>query len=298
MRDAKSLTERRRAALEAELEELEIEEKINEFFEINFERLRLESGHSIAPEAKRQAQLQVIMYFRKLSQIARSVTDTEVKLTLPQQSTPHGRQFTIEGVVDIIRDEKTQTTTMYDVKTHDAQLVRQSIGDYEKQLNVYTHIWQKLMQRSLHETAVIATQFPGPLKRALNEDDERKIDHELAKWEPIVPIPFSQQRVEETIQEFAGVVDKIEGREFAPPPLSKLKERVEGTRQRFATRVCRNCDARFSCDSYRSYSQENANFAGGFAEYIADLGDAADVENWTNTNSVEAPPPTDIDNEI
>lgn len=298
MRDPKSLIEKQEAELKAMREKVETMKKIEEFFEMNFERLRMESGHTLAPEAKRQAFLQILMYFEKLPHIAKSVTDTEVKLTLPQQSTPEGRRFTIEGVVDIIRDQATHTTTMYDVKTHDANLVEQNRTDYEKQLNVYTHIWQELMQRELDETAVIATQFPRQLKRALDADNDQQVEHELSKWEPVVSIPFSQQKVEETIQDFAQVVDCIERRDFSPPELSTLQERVPGTRQRFATRVCRNCDARFSCDAYRAYSQQNANFAGGFAEYISDLGEAAEVENWTNTNSVEAPPPPNIEDEI
>lgn len=40
------------------------------------------------------------MYWRKLHEIARRVTDTEVRLALPQQRTPQGHTFSIEGVID------------------------------------------------------------------------------------------------------------------------------------------------------------------------------------------------------
>ena len=60
------------------------------------------------------------MYFRKMREVAETVSETEVKLTLPEQVSPHGNKFTIEGVVDIIREN--ESTTMYDIKTHDADL--------------------------------------------------------------------------------------------------------------------------------------------------------------------------------
>lgn len=277
---------------------MEVNDKIEECFEKNFERLRLESGHSITPEVKRQALLQIHMYYRKLKAIAETVTDTEVKLTLPQQVSPKGNKFTVEGVVDIIRDDQKNTTTMYDIKTHDGAYVEGNKEKYEKQLNVYTHIWQELRQQSLDSVAIVATQFPRKLKKALDDGDSTKIEKELADWNPVIEMPFSQKNVEETITEFACVVDKIESGEFKSPSIEKLKEKIGGTRQKFATRICRNCDARFSCDSYREYSQQTTSFAGGFAEYISDLGVAEDVENWTNTNAFEAPTPDNIEDEL
>ena len=52
-----------------------------------------------------------------------------------------------------------------------------------------------------------------------------------------------------------GEVDAIEENRFAPRSLEDLNEVRLGTRNiRFATRVCRHCDARFSCASYRQYA--------------------------------------------
>ena len=277
---------------------IEMEEFIIDTYETNYERMRLEGGHALAPEIFRQGKLQVIMYFRKLREIAETVTETEVKLTLPEQVSPDGNKFTIEGIVDIIRDAVSGKTTMYDIKTHDGDFVRGNIENYQDQLNVYAHIWQKLRGELLDGTAIIATQFPKTLKKAIDSGDDEKLDKEMKKWSPIIEVPFSQKKVEDTIHDFACVVDKIEGRVFQPPSIETLKERVSGTRQRFATRVCRNCDARYSCESYRQYSQETASFSGGFAEYISDLGASDEVENMTNTNSLAAPAPDDINDLI
>ncbi len=298
MKDDLNIIKNKKKQLEELQKQVEMEQFIIDSFEINFERLRMEGGHAVAPEVKRQALLQVLMYYRKLKDIAETVTDTEVKLTLPQQTSPNGNKFIIEGVVDIVRDNYKGTTTMYDIKTHEADFVRGNIENYDKQLNVYTHIWQKLRNQRLDSTAIVATQFPHTLKKALDEDDEAKIERELEKWNPVIPIPFSSDSVESTILQFGCVVDKIEGRQFSPPSLNKLKEVVQGTKEKFGTRVCRNCDARFSCDSYREFAQENQSFRGGFAEYISDLGLSEEVENWTNTNSLEAPAPDNINDLI
>ncbi len=288
---------RKDKALLKELQYLvDMEEWIEEQYEMNYERLRLEGGHALTPEVKRQGLLQIIFYFKKMREVAETVTETEVKLTLPEQVSPNGNKFTIEGVVDIIKEDN--TTTMYDIKTHDADYVKANKDDYIDQLNVYTHIWQNLRKERLDGTAVIATQFPRTLKKAIDADDEAKLEREMEKWNPVIPIPFSQEKVEETIHKFACVVDNIEGRVFSPPSIQQLQERIKGTKQRFATRVCRNCDARFSCNAYREYAQVTNSFSGGFAEYISDLGNADEVENTTNTNAFVKSPPTDINDLI
>lgn len=289
---------KQRQRIEQEMYLLEIKQFIIDVYETNYERMRMETGRALAPATKKQGLQQVLMYFEKLQKVAETVSETEVKLTLPEQISPQGNKFTIEGVVDIIRDGETDVTTMYDIKTHDADFVKEYIDDYKDQLNVYTHIWQELRNERLDETAVIATKFPNTLKKALDKGEEDKLKRELEKWEPVIPIPFSHENVEETIHKFACVVDKIENRDFQPPNVAILKERVKGTRQTFATRFCRNCDARFSCDSYREYAYTSASFSGGFAQYISDLGAADAVEEFTNTNAFEAPVPQNIEDLI
>lgn len=296
MREQDSLIRKDKAKLKDQMYLIEMEEWIEEQYNINYERLRLEGGHALSPEVKRQGLWQIILYFRKMREIAETVTETEVKLTLPEQISPKGNRFTIEGVVDIIREKN--TTTMYDIKTHDADYVNANKEDYIDQLNVYTHIWQNLRNERLDGTAVIATQFPRAIKKALDADDDVRMQKEMGKWNPVIQIPFSQEKVEDTINKFACVVDSIESREFKPPSLQKLQDRIRGTKQKFATRVCKNCDARFSCDSYREYAQVTNSFSGGFAEYINDLGNADEVENFTNTNAFTTPAPTDINDLI
>jgi hypothetical protein len=68
----------------------EVEARIREFFEENLQALQAEGGHPLAPDVKEIALQQVLLYWRKLRDVAERVTDTEVRLTLPEQLTPRG----------------------------------------------------------------------------------------------------------------------------------------------------------------------------------------------------------------
>jgi hypothetical protein len=229
-----------------------IEEFIGARFEENFERLKFESGHGISPEVKEQAKLQVLMYWKRLKKIAESITDTEVRLTLPGRKTPRGREFTIEGIVDIVREKG--RTVMYDLKTHDPEYIRTNLREYQRQLNVYAYIWQTLRAQELNEMAIIATQFPEGIAAAWRNRGRNPgaLDDELDRWDPVIGIGFNGSDVESTISEFADAIDAIEDGSFSPPIPARLQEKAH-TKETFASRVCSNCDIRFSCSSYRVY---------------------------------------------
>ncbi|MCL4483361.1 MAG: PD-(D/E)XK nuclease family protein [Bacteroidetes bacterium] len=265
------------------MQEHEIIEKIKEYFEENYEIMRLEGGHSITDYSKQEALNQVLLYFEKMREVAYSVTDTEVKLTLPDQKTPMGRNFTIEGIVDIVREN--EETWMYDLKTHDAEYIASNKELYGKQLNVYAHIWQELRKQELDHTAIISTAIPQPLKQAYLVNDVYRIRFEMAKWQPLIMIPFDQDKVKDTVLDFASVVDEIEDKKFRPTETDTLNKVMEGTNTLFATRVCRNCDARFSCSSYREYAVgKGKGERGNFKRYFEDFGSDTDQEEWINAN--------------
>ena len=252
----------------------EIEDRIIEMFEQNYEMLKLEGGHALTADVIQSALIQVLYYYRKMRSVAEKVTDTEVKLSLPDQLTPEGRRFTIEGVVDIVRED--EEVWMYDIKTHDPDYIVGNISNYEKQLNVYAHIYENLRENQLDHTAVISTAFPSSMRMALASGDNNRIEQEFTKWNPLIEIPFDRSKVQATIQDFASVVDKIETNCFEPPVISILKTKIEGTNTIFATRVCRNCDARFSCEAYREYVlmagvRTQSNFKQYFESYANDL---------------------------
>jgi len=247
-----------------------VEEHIRQTFRANYERLRSESGHALSPDVIESALQHVLLYWRRLREIANSVTDTEVRLNLPGRESPAGRKFSIEGVVDIVRAEG--KTGMYDVKTQDSRAVQAELDFYREQLNVYAYIWKNLHQQPLDDAAIIATQFPDDVKQAMDRGDAAGIEKALAGWDPLVPIPFDDKQVEETVKKFGKAVDDIEAGKFDPAPMAKLKKREYKDRT-FAVNVCRNCDARFSCASYREYANAPGHRESRrFREYFGNQG--------------------------
>lgn len=272
------------------------EDQLREMFNQNFERLRLENGHSLAPAVREAAWDQVRFYWRKLRSVAESVTDTEVKLNLPNQHTPKGRNFCLEGIVDIVREA--DKVTMYDLKTHDLEFVHANLDLYRDQLNVYAHIWRNLRGERLDETAVIATPVPDIVNAAIRSNDPDRVEAALSQWNPIVPIAFESGNVKNTIAEFAKVVDQIEDQEFRPPPLSELTKR-EGSQGTFATRVCRNCDLRFSCSSYRDYARRYKDRGWRrFADFYDLETDEADAAARFTATASEGGEVADIDEDV
>ncbi len=264
----------------------EIEQHIIEFFNDNFETLKLEGGHSLASYVKEMALNQVLMYWRRLHDVATRVTETEVKLSLPGQHTPRGRSFSIEGIVDIVKEADPELsrdrTVMYDIKTHDRESIEGNKTSYLGQLNIYAHIWQVLRKQCLDETAVICTSLPDEINRALQIRDERRLERALQRWNPIIEMPFDADQVESTVNDFGAVVDRIEDGEFGPPDIEVLRQHAPGTHVPFATHVCRNCDARFSCASYRQFMTSGRRTSDNqYRQYVLDdFGDDDERDEW------------------
>ncbi len=272
----------------------DIELEICKMFEENYELMRLEGGHALSADVKNAALNQVLFYWYKMREVAENVTDTEVKLNLPEKITPQGRKYGIEGVVDIIRED--DKTVMYDIKTHDSDYVRANTSEYEKQLNVYAHIWQGLRGQQLDQTAIIATSYPNSLRDAIASNDQKRITRELENWNPLIDIPFKEENVQETIREFGEVVDAIELRQFTPPSVDKLKSLLPGKKYSFAVQVCRNCDARFSCSAYRNYVRSSASRTDSLlGRYLNDFGSDLEREDWRFSNLVVTPSPEDLE---
>lgn len=275
-------------------DDTQVEAFIRDALEQNFELLRLKSGHALTTDVKDIALNQALLYWRKLKDVATTITETEVRLNLPGQKSPQGRVFGIEGIVDIVRED--DRTIMYDIKTHEAEDVRRNLDAYERQLNIYAYIWQNLRGQPLDQTAVIATAYPEAVKAALASRDDVRIQYEMQRWNPLVEIDFSPEHVQEIIADFGQVVDCIENGEFTPAPLEILQGRKEDGDRAFASRVCRHCDARFSCFSYRAY----ATNAGGRPElalrqYLDDFGSDLEQQDWLSSNLEIALPTEELE---
>ncbi len=277
-----------------------IEAVIREIYERNFELLRQEGSGSLSPEVREAGLNQVLLYWMKLRQVAERITDTEVPIHLPNQRSPDGRTFSIEAVVDIVRED--DRTIMYDIKTHDPDYVRAHRDLYEMQLNLYAYVWQQTHGQPLDMMAIIATAYGDDIREAippgrpvdeLTESERARLQRALENWQPLIPIDFDQTRVQQAIRQFGAVVDRIENRQFAPPDLSQLKAEWTSPGETFATRICCNCDARFSCASYRAYARQRAPQNWRLAEFIRYFYDSFTAEtvpeDWVAANLNASP---------
>jgi hypothetical protein len=287
------------------MSEKPIEEFVRECYDRNFELLRLEGGGSISPEARQAGLNQVLLYWNKLRQVAESVTDAEVPIHLPNQHTPLGRMFGIEGIVDIVRED--DKVIMYDVKTHDTEYVQTHKELYASQLNLYAHVWHKLRGQPLDEMYIIATGYPDAIQKLLSGkyadqltvQEANELEQALKEWNPQVQIEFNESSVAQTINDFGEAIDKIEDGQFTAPDLDKLNAPWQTSNQLFATRVCRNCDARFSCESYRAYAEEAARSnwrMQGFVEtFLQAPEDETTQEGWISSSLSASPEDLYID---
>lgn len=265
----------------------DVEIYIKEFFEVNYEAMKIAGGHSMTEDVKVSALNQVLLYWRKLNELARKVTSTEEKLSLPDLITPKGKKFTIEGIVDIVQED--METWLYDIKTHELEYIKSNKELYEQQLNVYAYIWQTLRKNQLNHTAIISTNIPDYFPKDIRQlfEDDDKLKYLLSKWEPVVDLEYEEKRVEETIKEFGIIVDMIHNNEFEAPDVLKLSQSYSGLKshEQFGTRVCRNCDARYSCDSFREYALgTKGSLKMKFEEYYNDYGTDEEQEKWINNN--------------
>lgn len=261
----------------------EIESRIREIFDENFEFIRAEGGHSITEFIKEEAFRQVLFYFRKNVELIAKIAQAEVKLTLPEQVTPaDGIRYTIEGVIDIVREG--DETWMYDIKTHDRFAVESNKDLYREQLNVYAYIWTRLMGNDLDNTAVISTSLPVGLKNAIKYGIAEHVRHEMAQWDPVIPLGYSEDEIASMIEQFGSTVEAIEHHEFAAPPVERLSKKDEGGRGTFANRVCRNCDVRFSCPAFREHARQTDRASKGFRKYFDDYGTDFTTEDFVEGN--------------
>ena len=259
------------------------EQEIRDLFEENYEFLKVEGGHVVTDFVKEQAFQQVLWYWKKNRAIAEKVTETEVRLVLPECRSPKkGIRYSLEGVVDIVREG--EETWMYDLKTPERQAIEANIDSYRAQLNVYAHIWKGLRGNELDNCALISTALPQGLKAAIRAGSAEGMGRELAAWDPVISLGYSEEEVETMIEDFGRTVESIEEGRFEAPPPSRLKERAEGERNIFAWKTCRNCDIRFSCPSFRAHVREGEGGSSSFRRWLDDYGSESSPEDFIDGN--------------
>ncbi|WP_319559003.1 hypothetical protein [Marispirochaeta sp.] len=89
------------------------------------------------------------------------------------------------------------------------------------------------------------------------------------------------------IEEFGRTVEDIENKRFSAPPVQVLQQKNPGDKAAFAVHICRNCDARFSCPSFREYVRQTDSGRHGIRKYLDDYGTEFSTEEFIEGNIIE-----------
>lgn len=269
----------------------EIEEFIRLRLKENLKVMQAETGQRVNQSVVIAAERQALAYWFTMRKLAEKITETEVKLSLPECRSPKGRTFTIEGVVDIVQEDAGMS--IYDIKTMPRDYVEKNKLKFAMQLNVYAHILAGLKGYKVKKAAVIATAPADGVKRRFNTDSYEAFIEILRSIDPQVDIPLNEDSIADTITKFGEVVDRIQDGDFKPKSEEDLKRKeIEGGKTRqFGTDVCRNCDVRFSCASYRAFRSIPENLKKvkrkdtNIWEFFTDCGDSLDVSDGLDANT-------------
>ncbi len=269
---------------------IELEEFIQECFSENYSSMVHETGQSLSFKQQQAAIQQVLYYMYRMWDIAEKVTETEVKLVLPGQKTSKNRKYNLLGVVDLVSDSS--GTKMYDLKTLERDVILEDKDKFKKQLSIYAHIWKGIRDQSLEGTAIIATSVPKEIKKVIREFIEEpgeKFDEfysALDKVNPVISVEVNETQIKSFLKEFGDAIDNIEERVFSPASIDELRTKQPGKNRDFGSLVCRKCDARYSCDSYREYiASSRGKVRALFSQYWEDEDETA--ENWIIDNLYE-----------
>ncbi len=239
------------------LTDKEIRDKINEFFEANFQHLKETQGHVIDERMKERAYDQVMCYWKKNRELMEKVSRSEVKLSLPEQVTPgKGHSYTLEGSVDVIKME--DKNCLYDITTRSIEQIKGDITSFREQMNVFAHVWKCLDKKnSVDELGVVSTSLPKTVRDAIDSGNSETISKAISAWNPLVTLEYNEYEIEKMINNFGCVVDSIIAGEFDPPRVEHLNSMVPGANEIWGNHMCSACDIRYSCESYRKFKEEH-----------------------------------------
>ncbi len=243
----------------------QLEEKLRELFEANYEFLKESSGHSINEMMKERAFDQVLMYWKKRKEQILDGNISSIDVSVSNQLSPKSKiPFSIEGKIDAL--EKDGKISLFDVTTNSIEQIEDSIDFYKDELNLYAFEMDKNQDKKIDNLFVLSTSLPKDVRYALKINDEKELERALENWNPAVQIPHNKDTQKEALQKVGEVVDKISNCEFDPPKPSELKKKFKDGKT-FYHHVCENCDIRKSCESYRELKGgKKAETGGKFLE--------------------------------
>ena len=192
------------------------DENIEGWFNSNYQLL-VKQLHSYVAEAQRKALLHQVLNYRdqNVNQWNR-IKEAEVEVSLVKED------YILKGKIDLIEGEN-GTVELVDFKSGEKPDVntnddykRRILNQYRRQLEVYAYL---IEQRYGHKVSAMHLYYPK------EENGNPRISYR-----------YQKQNIENTIEAFEEVVEKIEKKDFS----------MEGVRRN--EKHCSDCDLRFYCN--------------------------------------------------
>lgn len=192
------------------------DENIEGWFNSNYQLL-VKQLHSYVAEAQRKAILHQVLNYRdqNVNQWNR-IKEAEVEVSLVKED------YILKGKIDLIEGEN-GTVELVDFKSGEKPDVnttdeykRRILNQYRRQLEVYAYL---IEQRYGHKVSAMHLYYPK------EENGNPRISYR-----------YQKQNIENTIEAFEEVVEKIEKKDFS----------MEGVRRN--EKHCSDCDLRFYCN--------------------------------------------------
>ena len=229
----------------------ELEEKLRELFEANYEFLKESSGHSINELMKERAFEQILMYWKKRQETILDGKISSIDISVSNQKNPNTQiPFSVEGKIDVL--EKDGKLSLFDITTNSSEQIEGSMAFYKDELNLYAYEMEKAQSKDIENLFVLSTALPKDVKYALKVGDNQELERALEKWNPVVSIPHNKDTQKAALKKVGEVIEKITNCEFDPPPPADLKKKFKDGKS-FYNHMCENCDIRKSCESYRNF---------------------------------------------
>lgn len=177
------------------------------WFEQNYQGLVLTEHSYLAPSSKAAAMRYVYNYFNNSRDMWENIREAEVRLSYPNDD------YILNGQVDMLKGQG-DTVEIVDFKTGDKpqKMTDSMLQSYEKQLQVYAHLVEQ-------KYGVEVSQM--------------KLYYLSATEDPVIAFKKDEKRIADMMDEFSGVVHKIENNDYS----TRTKD----------TSICKDCDMRYYC---------------------------------------------------
>jgi len=160
------------------------DKKINDWFDTNYQILSTTEKQYLTDKVKKAARQQVLNYYRRNVQELDKVRDAEVSVSLVK------KDYILKGTIDLIKG-KGDTVEIIDFKSEAKPDIddAQSYQRYQKQLETYAHIVE--------------------VRHGLNVSKVHLYYTGEGNGNPLITFAKNQRHIDQTMQEFDGIVNRI-----------------------------------------------------------------------------------------